>query len=270
MPSSRAPAGCRPRAPGRPPRRARPEGPGRPAALGEDHHVRAGGGDVLHQMGGDEHARVRTQLLQQLAEAQPLRRVQADRRLVEEQDRRVVDDGLGDADPAHHAARQGLHPLVGAVRQTHPLHGALHGGGDVRFGYLLQPRHVLDELAHREALVVAELLRQIADPAAYGTVLAHAAHGLAEQFQAALRGAQYGGQRPDEGGLASPVRAEESVDADAQRQVEAVDGHPFPADPDLQPRCLDLPGIGRRCDVGRAHGGRHVVFLSHVLSDGHR
>jgi hypothetical protein len=102
--------------------------------------------------------------------------------------------------------------------------------------------------------------------------------GLAEQFQAALGGAQHGGQRPDEGGLARPVRAEESVDTDTQRQVEAVDGHPFPADPDLQPGGLDLPGVGRRCDVGRAHGGRHVMFLSQVLSevlsevlcDGHR
>ncbi|ELP69028.1 hypothetical protein STRTUCAR8_05853, partial [Streptomyces turgidiscabies Car8] len=42
-------------------------------SLGEEDHVGAGGGDILDQMRRDEHTGVRAQLLQQLAEPQPLR-----------------------------------------------------------------------------------------------------------------------------------------------------------------------------------------------------
>ena len=106
-------------------------------ALVDQHHVGAGGRHVLDQVGGDQHAGVGADLPQQFAEVQPLVGVEADGRLVEQQDLRVVDDRLGDAGPAHHAAGQRLESGVGLVGQPDPVDRPLHRGRHLGVGISL-------------------------------------------------------------------------------------------------------------------------------------
>ena len=89
--------------------------------LGRQHERRAG---------VDEHP----QLVPQLVAAP---RVQAGRRLVEEQDDRVGDERRGEVEPAAHAARVGAGQVVGGVGEAEALEQL--GGAGARFA----PRHVV-------------------------------------------------------------------------------------------------------------------------------
>ena len=128
----RWPAAARPRA--RPGRRRRPRGrPGRPTtcalrlslvsrgddpALVDDHDPVAEGVGLVEVVGGEEHRRpaLGAQPGDVVPEVGPRLRVQAGRRLVEEHQRRVVDQAHHDVEPALLAARHVLgHPLPQAL-----------------------------------------------------------------------------------------------------------------------------------------------------------
>ena len=63
----------------------------------------------------------RAQLAEQLAQLDPGARVEARGRLVEQQHLRVVDQGVGQAQPLLHAARQGLDVGVALVAEVDEL-----------------------------------------------------------------------------------------------------------------------------------------------------
>ena len=177
-------------------------------------------------------------------------------RLVEEQDRRSVDDAQPDVEPALHPAR------VGGDR---PVRGRLE----------IERRQDLGRASHRARLVHAvetalddELaatglgrvgraaLRDVADPLAYRP-------GLAAQVGAGdhrlTRGRrEQRGQHPEGRGLAGPIRAEEAEDlAGADRQVDTTDRL------DLRLAGTEGPGQIVRLDhrlAGRRRG--HVDLLS--------
>ena len=107
-----------------------------PALVDQD-DVGARDRHVLDQVGGDQHAAVDAEVTQQLTEVEALLGVEPDGRLVEQQHRRVVDDRLGDAGPAQHAAGERLHPGVGLGGETDPVDRPLHRAGDGRFGISL-------------------------------------------------------------------------------------------------------------------------------------
>ena len=75
--------------------------------------------------------------------------------------------------------------------------------------HLLQQREVLDELRHREARVVAEVLRQVPEPAPDLAPRAVGARVPAEQPQPAGGRRDHGGHHAQQRGLARAVRAEQ-------------------------------------------------------------
>lgn len=148
--NSRVQSGCRRRTPG----------PGRSQlvrspvedelSLLEQDDVGARRGDVLDEMRRDHHTGIAPQFLHEIAEPHALRRIEPGRRLVEQEDVRVVHDRLRDPDPPHHPAGECLHLVVRAIGETDPFDRALHRPRDVLFGHFLEPRDVLDEFPDGE------------------------------------------------------------------------------------------------------------------------
>ena len=128
-------------------------------ALPEDHDIRADGGDVLHEVGAEHDCPIRGQAADELAEPHPLLGVEPASRLVEQQQFRVGNDRLRDADTATHAARQSSDLLASDIGQPDGVDGspdATMSLGPVI--QLLQDCDVVDELEDSEARVVANLL----------------------------------------------------------------------------------------------------------------
>ena len=100
----------------------------RDPALGEDLATvddRDAGAQLL-ELGEDvapdeDRLAERAQLAEQLAQLDPGPRVEAGRRLVEEQHRRVVDQGVGEAQPLLHPARQALDVRVALLAEVDEL-----------------------------------------------------------------------------------------------------------------------------------------------------
>ena len=153
-------------------------------------------------------------------------RVETGRRLVEEQDGRLVDDAEPDVEPALHPARVGARRAVGGrleVERREHLRGARLGIGLV---HAVEPA-LEDELAAPGlGRIGRAALRDIADPLADRLGLAAqvgAGHG-----RLARRGRQQRGEHAQRGGLAGPVRAEEAEDlAGADVEVDTADGFHF-------------------------------------------
>ena len=123
--------------------------------------------------------------------------------------------------------------------EADPVDGPLHGRRDRRLRHLLEPGHVLDELAHGEPRVEAELLRQVAEPrGAPRRRSAPAVDRLAEQRQPSAGRREHGGQRAHQGGLAGAVRAR----AGRARRCRGSG------------RARRRPGAGRRAPAARRRG----------------
>jgi hypothetical protein len=103
----------------------------------------------------------------QLTEAHPLLGIQAGGRLVQQRQLRVGHDRLGDPDPAAHPARQGADLPPGQVLQLDRLQGGPDPPVAVgRVVQLLEDGQVVDELEDAEPGVEAEVLGEVAEPAA--------------------------------------------------------------------------------------------------------
>ena len=97
---------------------ARPACPRRRPAAGDDRHAVADQLDLAEQVGVQQHRDAAlAQLLEQLADRAPARRVERAGRLVEQQQPRFADQRLGDPEPLLHALRHRRHPPVGGVGQ---------------------------------------------------------------------------------------------------------------------------------------------------------
>ena len=192
----------------------------------------------------------------QVEDGEALARVQALDRLVEDEQRRAVDDGLGDLGALPLAARAlAQRPRVGGV-EADPVH-RLAGRAD-RVGQADEPGGGLDEAGR--ALVVEErlLLGREADAAVHLRVPARV---VAEQPDRAPRGPGEAADQAEQGGLAGAVRPEQGGDAGAQREGDVGDGD------DLAVPAADADqlgdGLGRRPTRGRAAvpGGVAVAVL---------
>ncbi len=204
-------------------------------------------------MRGDDHRRLAPQLPDQLPERDPLLRVQPGGRLVEQQDVRVVDDGLREAGPPYRAAGQRLQLGVDTVGQPDPRHGPFDRRAGRVARHLLQPRHVGHKVPHGESRVVPEVLRQVPDPAPGGRQLRVARQFVAQKGDATGGGPGDGGQYPYQRSLSGPVRAEQPVHSRAEVEVDAVEGD-GPAVSDGEPG--DMHGAGRR-----GHGASALLRL---------
>jgi hypothetical protein len=175
-------------------------------------------------MGRQEHGRPR---LAQAADLVPHAgsglRVEPGRRLVEEQDRRTMDDAEPDVEPTLHAARVGADRPVGGrleVERRQELGGSLLGARLV---------HAVEASLDHELAptglgrVGRPALGDVADPLADHL-------GLAPQVGArdrrlAGRRREQRGKHPQRRGLAGPIGTEEAEDlADADLEIDAADG----------------------------------------------
>ena len=207
-------------------------------------------GDVVGLVGGQHDHRVARQVGQQLPEPQPLLRVQPGRRLVQDQQVRLAEQGLGDAQALPHPAGQGPYPRAGAAFQPdggqHPGHllGAAAPVGD-----LLQDRHVVQEPGDREVPVIAQLLRQVAEPPADLHPLRRIPRVQAEHRHPPRVRLVDGGQDRQQRRLARAVRAEQAGDPPVQGEIDLVQG-PGGAVP---------PGQAVGADSCGAHVHGHLV-----------
>ena len=156
----------------------------------------------------------------QLQHRGPARRVQADGRLVEQQQPRVADQRLGQLDPLLHAGRVGADLAVALLVQAdvaQRLGGALLGRGRREAGH---PAQVGDELGggdvRRQAVVLGHVAGQRPDPL---PVLAAVG---AEHAGLPARGRQQAEQDLDQGGLARAVGADQAGDARPDGHGERV------------------------------------------------
>jgi hypothetical protein len=167
-------------------------------ARGHQRHLGARGTDVLDQVGGHDHGRVLAKIADQRAERDPLLGVEAGRRLIQQQQVRVVHDRLRDAHPAQHAARQRAQPGLGPGAEVDPFDGRGHCRRHPVRGHLLEQREVLDELGHGERRVIAEVLRQVAEPAPDLRARGRLAGIPVEQSHPARRRRQHGGEHAEQ------------------------------------------------------------------------
>ena len=94
------------------------------AALVQDRHARAQVGDVLDDVGREDHDHLLADLGQQVVEAVALAGVEAGGGLVHDQQLRIADQGLGDAEALAHAAREARQRLPAhVVEVAAPEHG---------------------------------------------------------------------------------------------------------------------------------------------------
>ena len=191
-------------------------------------------------MGREDDRDRRADLGQHLVEAMALGRVQSRGRLVDDDDLRVAEQRLRDAEALPHAAGVGRDRAlariveIGLLQQGVNLLAPQFGGADA-----LEHREVIEQVLRRDARVDAELLRQIAEHAAdrervgndVGAVEGDATGGRLLQ----------GGDDPHQRRFAGAVRPEQAVHAarhveiDPRERLNAV-RIGVPEVSDLQPR----------------------------------
>ena len=148
-------------------------------------------------------------------------RIQAHRGLVEDQQLRLPQQGLGDAHPLALAAGEGADFGPRLLLQVHLLDGPPDGGPAVP--QALQGPHVVQELGHGQLVIQAEVLGQIAQAGLEGPLPAE--QGLPVHPDGAPGGQQTRHQQLHQGGLARPVGAQQAHQAGAvQLQVHALEG----------------------------------------------
>ncbi len=89
------------------------------AAAGDDRHGGAEVGNVLDDMGGEDHHHVLADLGQEVQEAVSLLRVEACGGLIDDDQPRVAEQGLGDAEALAHAAGEAGERLVADLPEVH-------------------------------------------------------------------------------------------------------------------------------------------------------
>ena len=155
---------------------------------------------------------------QQLHHVQALARVHPVERLVEEQDRRVVDQRRGDLRPLAHALRVGPDRAVLGVAQLDDGDRPVGRGSGV--GQRLEPGVEQRELAAGQERIDRLALRDEADLAVDRRV---APGGLAADDDPAGRRPEQPGHEVEQGRLAGAVRPEQAGDPRAQPERDVVD-----------------------------------------------
>ena len=197
---------------------------GEDLAAVDDRHRRAQLLELGKDVGRDEDRLAqRPQLAQQLAQLDAGPRVEARRRLVEQQHARVVDQRVREAQPLLHAARQALHVGVALGAEVHEVEQVADhpppavGRDAVAAGEEVQ---VLPDL---HVVVDPERVRHEAEDAT--DVVGVPAHARTRRSRRPRVGHEQRRQDPQRRGLAGAVGADQAEDlALADVEVEAGDG----------------------------------------------
>jgi hypothetical protein len=193
---------------------------GQPAVI--DHRDLAGRRfHVGDDMSGQDDDALARQLREQVAETHPLLGVEAHRGLVDDQQPRIVEQRLGDADTLAHAAREAAERPAAGASQVDQLQQLVDAGAHPPRLDPLDRRQVLQELAGAEIGIDAEILRQIAEHPAQRARVAD--HVLALPQHAAGGGPGDRGQDAHQRRLAGAVGPQQTEHSRRQRQAEAAE-----------------------------------------------
>ena len=172
-------------------------------------------------MGGQKHQPVLGHLGKQIAEADPLLRVKTHRRLVENQEMRIAQDGLRDSHPLALSAGQSADFRFLLLLQI----GTLDRGGDGLLAVVdsFQRRHVVQKLPDRQLVKQSEGLGQIAQAGFQQPLLLH--QGLSVYRDRPLCGEKARHQELHQGGLPRSVRPQQADEVwAAQVQIDSPQG----------------------------------------------
>ena len=178
---------------------------------------------LVEVLRGQQHGgAVRDEALDRLPQADAAARVEAGRRLVEEQDRRVGDEGGREVEAAAHAAGVGLGHALGGV-------GELEALEQLAGARLAPPReHAVEAADHHEVLLAGEVLVDRGVLPGEPDLGAQRAR-VTDDVEAGDAGAarvrrQQGGEDADGRGLAGAVGAEDAqYGARRDLEVDAVE-----------------------------------------------
>ncbi len=194
----------------------------RDPAPGDDDHPIADRLDLRQDVGRQQDRVAGAQLADQRPDLQDLDRVQARRRLVEDQDRRVVQQRLGQADPLAEPPRELPDDPVLDLLQPAPGDDLGHRAPHVRPRHVLEPGPEPQELPHPHLGVERDALRQVAELAPHLQRLVE--HVVSRQGRPAARRGQERREHPHRRRLPGPVGAQEPDDlAAAHREAHVVD-----------------------------------------------
>ena len=195
---------------------------------------------LLEVLRGEEHGRaLGVQLRDLLPDRLAADRVEAGRRLVEEEHLGLVDERRGEVEPAAHPARVGADPPVGGALEPDAV--------EQRLGALARPSArgspcsvACSRISSRPVISGSSAASWSATPIARRTSAASVDDVVAGHPGAAAGRAQQRGQHPHRGRLAGAVGPEEGVDlALGDLEVDAVDGPDLVPETALEPLDLD-------------------------------
>ena len=193
-------------------------------ALVDDGHVGAQVGHVGHDVGRQDHRLVFADIGQQIMEAHALLRVEPGRRLVDDDQFRVAQQGLRDAEALAHATGKAAQALVAHVEQIGLLQQAIDDFAPPRpLRQSFQHGEVVEQFIRRHLRIQAEVLRQVAQHAA-DLVLVVEYVVVAEEDGAGIALLQ-GGQGAHQGRLAGAIRAQQAKHPGRYRQRHVIQRH---------------------------------------------
>ena len=134
-----------------------------PSAVDDDDAIR----DLAHfgkNVRGEKHGVLASEGRDQIADFDALFRVEARRRLVEDQDRRLVHDRLREADALLESFGERADALACDVAEIGSLQRAIHGRRSPGARNVLDLRDEPEELTDGELRVERRVLRQVSDP----------------------------------------------------------------------------------------------------------
>lgn len=169
---------------------------------------------VRHDVRRDDHDLLQGDLRDEIAHRDALPRVQPGRRLIEDENVRLVQNGLRQQQALLHAAGEAADRLAAHVGQADRAERPVDALQRPRARHAAQRGHVQQEALRRKARIERLLLGHIAHTAAEGR--AERADLRAVEADLSRRLAQVPGQDIHERALACAVRPEQAVDAARQ------------------------------------------------------
>ena len=230
---------------------------GQQPAVTHQHQLIAAGCLVHHMAGDQQSLPGRSQVVEETPQGPPQHRVQAHRRLIEDQQIRVGDQRAGQRDPGELASGE-------ATCQFSPLAGEVHLVQHLADPVLRDPGQsgeVAKVLLHREVVIDTGRLGEVAHP----TSQRRRPRRLAEHCHCSRSHHLYSDDGPQHGRLAGPRGAEQAGDQagrDLQVQMvedraaspvhaQSLDGHRVLCGCGGAARCCSAPG-GCRPGAGGA------------------
>ena len=180
-------------------------------------------------MRGDENSFTRgVKFFQQNFQLHARFGIQAGGRLVEDQQRRIVNDGAADSQALFHSAREAVDQVVALGFQVHQADDFVHARGNCGRIHFVGAGEVVEIFPNLQVVVEREKIREVAD-------VALRFFGLELNVNSLHRDAPGGGHLQaanhfQRGGFAGAVGADQAEEfAVGDVEVQAVGGDQFPA-----------------------------------------